>query len=381
MATRVMLVEGDRLMLERLAQVITQMEDFELVGRCRTISEALGEGHVYQPSLILLDSDGTDILAALPDFTKNFPGAAILCMSTKWQAQNVSHLVQAGARGYILKPFTAEDLRSAVAAYAKNGLETGCEVLAFFSPKGKSGKTTLIANLSQALARRSRAQVGIIDADLQFGDLAVFFNLQAKSTIVEAVRDVKFLSPLTLRPYFADISENVHVLCGTQTPNLIDQVPIPAFEAVVQMSRNLFRYILIDLPSGFNPTSIAAAELADKVFVVSMVNGAYEMEHMRRALEIFQDWPDWRERVFPVFTRVEPCDKTAQEELSHLLGTAVTSIIPNDYEMVATAADNGRMALDIQPDSTMAQRVGKLAQDIMRPKERQIKWGPEVGAQ
>lgn len=380
MATRVMLVESDRLMLEKLAQVITQTEDFELVGRCRTISEALGEGPVYKPSLILLDGDGTDILSALPDFKKAFPQAAILCMSTKWQAQNISHLVQAGARGYILKPFTAEDLRSAVAAYAKNGLETGCEVFSFFSPKGKSGKTTLIANLAQALARRSREQVGIIDADLQFGDLAVFFNLQPKSTIVEAVRDVKFLSPLTLRPYYADISENVHVLCGTRTPNLIDQVPIPGFEAVVQMSRNLFRYILIDLPAGFNPTSIAASEMSDRVFLAAMVNGVYEVEHMKRTLEIFRDWPDWQERVFPVFTRVEPCNRESQEELSRILGTPVAAIIPNAYEVVATAADNGRMALDIEPDSELSQRVARLAQDIIRPKERQIKWGPEVGA-
>jgi pilus assembly protein CpaE len=376
-----MLVESDRLMLEALSLVVQKAEGFSLVARYQTANEALGQGVVFKPNLILLDSDNDNIVSMIAAFTKAYPKASIVCMSEKWQAESASHLMMAGAKGNIIKPFTEQDLNEAVSAFAKSGMETGCEIMAFFSPKGKSGKTTLIANLSQALARRSRAQVGIIDADLQFGDLAVFFNLQAKSTIVEAVRDVKFLSPLTLRPYFADISENVHVLCGTQTPNLIDQVPIPAFEAVVQMSRNLFRYILIDLPSGFNPTSIAAAELADKVFVVSMVNGAYEMEHMRRALEIFQDWPDWRERVFPVFTRVEPCDKTAQEELSHLLGTAVTSIIPNDYEMVATAADNGRMALDIQPDSTMAQRVGKLAQDIMRPKERQIKWGPEVGAQ
>jgi len=247
--------------------------------------------------------------------------------------------------------------------------------LTFFSPKGKSGKTTLIANLALAIARRTKEPVGIIDADLQFGDMAVFFNLDPPTTIVEAVRDVGFLSPLTLAPYFVPVTENVKVLCGTRTPNLSDKVKISGFRNVIRMASNLFKYLLIDVPQGFNPTSIEAAELSSKTYVVSMINDGFEMQHMRRALEIFRDWKDFDERVRPVFTRVSPCTRSRQEELEQKLGTAVDAVIPNAYMVVSAAADKGTMAMDVEPDSEITKAVNKLAQKIVRPGH--VRWDSE----
>ena len=60
-----------------------------------------------------------------------------------------------------------------------------------------------------------------------------------------------------------------------------------------------------------------------------MINGGYEIEHMREALEIFKDWPDYEDRVKAVFTRVTPCDRASQEELGRALGFPVAGIIPN----------------------------------------------------
>lgn len=166
--------------------------------------------------------------------------------------------VQAGASGYLIKPFTYNGLKEAIKIYTANGMEMDCHAMTFFSPKGKSGKTTLIANLAMAISRTTGEQVGIIDADLQFGDMAVFFNLEPQSTIVEAARDASFLSPLDLRSYYTKVNDKVSVLCGTKTPSLIDRVAIDSLEAVIKMSRSLFKYLLIDVPAGFNPTSIAA---------------------------------------------------------------------------------------------------------------------------
>ena len=61
--------------------------------------------------------------------------------------------------------------------------------------------------------------------------------------------------------------------------------------------------------------SIEAAEMSDVTYLVAMINGAYEVKHMRRALEIFEDWPDYKERVKTVFTRVSPCDLQQQQTL------------------------------------------------------------------
>lgn len=374
MEYRVLLVESDRSMLERLSQVVNDTPNFTLAAKFQSVGDALGQGAMFNPNLILLDIEQPGGMGLIDEFKKVYPVAAILCMGERWQAESASRSVKAGAKGYIIKPFTGLELQETVDTFSRLGSEAGAETLVFFSPKGKSGKTTLIANLAMALARKTREPVGIIDADLQFGDMAVFFNLAPQSTIVEAVRDSKFLSPASLGTYYMPVAPNVSVLCGTRTPNMIDKVSISRLENLMAMSRSLFRYILIDVPAGFNPTSIAAAEASSTTFVVSMINGAYEIDHMKRALEIFRDWEDMETRVKPIFTRVEPCDSRAKLELSQKLGYPVTAIIPNEYTIVSDAADKGKMATDISPDSSLSRQVDRLADTIIGRRHR-IRWG------
>lgn len=369
---RVLLIEQNRIMLERLSSVIRNSKDFQLVSRAMNPREALGQGGVFVPNLILLDIDMPDSALFVREFVRAFPQAGILCLSSQWNAEAASTAVKAGAKGYLIKPFTGEELVAAVHTFGSSGMGMISEVMTFFSPKGKSGKTTLIANLAMALATKSGQNVAIIDADVQFGDMAVFFNLEPPSTIREAARDIKFLSPISLNSYFMPIEDQVKVLCGTKRPEFAEDVSPKALVDLVTMARSLFRYILIDVPPAFNPVSVAASEAADSVFLVSMVSNGYEVKHMQRALEIFKAWPDHAARVKTIFTRVEPCNEQEQRRMETLLGYPVYGILPNEYLLVSVAANNGRMAVDVKPESPLARSVDLLAAGIC---SRQYKAG------
>ena len=365
---RVILVESNRLMLERLSSVIRNTKNFELVSRYQRAGDALGQGLVFKPNLILLDIDEEDNISLLEDFAQTFSNADIICLSAKWAPSDSESIARAGAKGFIIKPFTSEELVEALRTFNKSGLSFGSDVIAFFSPKGKSGKTTLIANLGMALAQKTGQQVGVIDADLQFADMSVFFNLAPKTTLVEAVRDINFLSPVTLNSYFLPIAENLRVLCGPRRPEYAEMVDIKAFTEVIDMARSMYRYVLIDLPSGFTPIAIATAEASDITYLSAMINGVFEIRHMKRALEIFKAWPDYEQRVRTLFTRVEPCDSSEQEKLAEALEYPVATIISNEYMLVSSAANNGQMAILQQPDSRFAQMVDRMADSIIGSK-------------
>ena len=76
-------------------------------------------------------------------------------------------------------------------------------------------------------------------------------------------------------------------------------------EAVIKMAKAAFKYVLVDVPPGFNPTSIAAAEMSNCTYVVAMLNGGYEIKHVQRSLDVFEAWDDFEDRVRVVFTRVK----------------------------------------------------------------------------
>lgn len=154
MGYRVMLVERDRLMLEQLAQTVQKTAGFELAARYQSPSDALGQGAVFQPNLILLDADGANASALLGEFCRAYPGTAILCMGEQWQAERASHFVQAGAKGYIVKPFTSEELKEAVDSFARSGMEVSSETITFSVPRARAARR----RSSRTSRSRSRAR-------------------------------------------------------------------------------------------------------------------------------------------------------------------------------------------------------------------------------
>ena len=97
---------------------------------------------------------------------------------------------------------------------------------------------------------------------------------------------------------------------------------------------------------------------------MAMVNGGYEVEHMKRALEIFRSWDDYKERVCPVFTRVSPCTEEEKAVFSKALGFPVAYILPNEYLAVSSAADNGRLLIDQDPNNPFSLAVESMAEEI-----------------
>lgn len=365
MSYRTVLIENNRMMLERLSSVIRNSPGFELSARYQTAGDALGQMQAFSPNLILLDIDCEPNVSLLSDLKKNCGQALIICLSCRWDSEAQARLLRGGAQGYMIKPFTPDELQAAVRNADRASLRSSARVISFFSPKGKSGKTTLISNLAASIAKRTGEPVAILDCDLQFGDMAVFFNLNPQTTLVEAVRDIKFLSPVTLKSYFIDARRNLQILCGPAKPDLAESVTLDALTQLIHMTRSLYSYVLIDLPSGFSDISATACELSDETVLMAMYNGGYETMHMKRALEIFKAWDDYRERVYPLFTRVSPFDDAEKERLSKELGYPVAAIIPNEYVRVSEAADNGRLVVDEDPDSPFAKAVDALAEKII----------------
>ena len=83
-------------------------------------------------------------------------------------------------------------------------------------------------------------------------------------------------------------------------------------------------------------------------------------------------WPDCESRVKTIFTRVSPCTDEERKILEKELEYPVSAILPNEYLLVSAAANSGRMAVDIQPDTPLSKQIGRLSKDIMG---HRIQWG------
>ena len=351
MAYRVVLVENDEVQLERLAGVVRNADNFELAASFQKVGAALGQSSVFHPNLFLIDVDSNSNLAAIPEFMLAFRNASVIGMMSKWNADIAEQCVKIGIKGCIVKPLRSEELVEAVNVLNMRGKNKPAHIIAFFSPKGRSGKTTIVANLALSLARESGEYVGVIDADLQFGDIPIFF-------------DVDVLSPVTLNPYFIKLTDNLKLLCSPKRPEFAELVEQESLIDIIRMSSNLYRYVLIDLPSGVSPLVMGICEMANTVFLSGMMGSGFEVKHMQHALGMFQGWSDYGKSIKVVFSRVNPCNEQEQKKLSDRLQYPVAEILPNEYLLISVA-NSGHMLEGIDLDSPITKRFDKMAHDLI----------------
>src|SRR5690606_8923041 len=202
---------------ENIKKLLAFEVDFKVVGTAGTGREAIDLARELQPDVILMDINMPDMdgLQATSHINKVVPMSAVIIMSVQDDVDYFRRAMNAGARDFLNKPIDMDELYSTIRRvyrdyeairrqYAQSQIMTPAQalqskastadrsgnIIVIYSPQGGSGKTTLATNLASALMREG-VKVLLADADLQFGDIGTFLNLQPQLTVVELIADVE----------------------------------------------------------------------------------------------------------------------------------------------------------------------------------------------
>lgn len=365
MAYRVIIIEENQEALDNMIVTLRRSPDFEVASTYKDANSAINPSAMFHPDLFLINIDNDEIIDDLPVFFEKFPGAYILGMMSQWDPLIAKDAMENGATGCILKPFTAKDILEYLQLYSVRGEHKPAKFISFFSPKGRAGRTTLAAILALLIAEKTGERVALIDADLQFGDLPIFFDVEPKRTVVDATQDISLLTPVTFAPYFLPIKEGVALLGSPERPEYAELVTPEALTEVVLMSGSIFRYVLIDLPAGFNPLALSICRISDIVLVTTMINSGFEVKHAKKAMELFAAQDDGRRKVRTVFTRVNPFTEEERQKIAGDLHFPVDVMIPNEYRMISVA-NSGRLAQGLPMDTLLMKTISETADKIIQ---------------
>ncbi|MDQ1608015.1 MAG: pilus assembly protein CpaE [Microbacteriaceae bacterium] len=172
----------------------------------------------------------------------------------------------------------AEETESAETETEPAALETvataegeRAQVIAVVSPKGGQGKTTVATNLAVGLAKLAPNSVVLVDADMQFGDVATVLALEPAHSLPDMVRDLAPRDPMVLKTFLTPHSSGFFVVCGSESPADGDAVSGEQLAHLVQQLSEIFRYVIIDTSPGLGEHALAAVEQAtDAVVLCSM---------------------------------------------------------------------------------------------------------------
>jgi len=281
---------------ENLSKLLMFERDIEVVGTAGSGPEALDVARRLLPDVVLMDINMPEMdgIKAAELLNGEMPSVGIIMMSVQGEQDYLRRAMLAGAREFLVKPFSGDDLvrsirhvyrlesgKRAIAqavsplqGMGMPGTNMGEEdghlgrVMVVVSPKGGVGRSTVAANLAVALKLSTQKKVALVDGSLYFGDLGVMLNLLSNKTICDAVEHIEDLDIDLLNDIMVTHSSGVKVLLAPPQPEMAELVTAEHIRRVLVELSNNFDYVIVDTWPSFADTVLTAMDLADSILLV-----------------------------------------------------------------------------------------------------------------
>ncbi len=375
---------------DHLSRLVGLEREIDVVGTAGSGEEAIQQAMDLRPDVIVMDINmpGMDGVAASEIIAERLPLSPIIMMSVHGEAEHLKRAMLAGAREFLVKPFSADEFSTSIkrvyerdiarreqlqaggasSASARSGSSPADDienhqVVAVFSPKGGAGCTTIATNLALALRKETNQRVALIDANLQFGDVGVLLNLNPKTrSVLDAVeggepdRDI-------VESVIVDHSTGIRVLLAPPSPEGADLVTPAFLRSIVEMLRESHDWVIVDLPSGLNDHTIGVLDLADQVLVVAALE-ITTIKNVRLFLEVADQLEYERSKLRLVINRSDSSQGIRIGDVEASIRRPIDGTIVSDGRLAVLAVNRGVPFVVSHPESPLARDVTNLARTV-----------------
>jgi pilus assembly protein CpaE len=289
-------------------------------------------------------------LALLKHVVERMPRLTIVVASNDASVAMIRAVLEAGAADFLSLPLNVQELSKVFIKLSQTAIKsaavrerTAGTIITVCGARGGLGATTLSVNLSFQLGALTGADTGLVDLDLQRGDVAAFLNLtplNSIATIAAAtgpVDDIFLAGTLTRHP------RGVFVLPAPTQLEEADTVSHDHVELTLELFRAQFPYTVVDTARTVSGPMLAAFEQSDRILVLTDLS-VPGVRAARRLIELLQQLNISLQRIEPIFSHVIPGPVSTQDA-ARAVGKAPLAIMPRD-DAAASGAMNGGIPLN-----------------------------------
>jgi pilus assembly protein CpaE len=378
---------------DHLTKLLGFEGDVEVVGAAAGGPEAIEMANALKPDVVLMDINmpGMDGITATEKLAADVPTTAVIMMSVQGEADYLRRSMLAGAREFLVKPFSSDELTASIrqvwtrekdkaSRYAPvvAGSNTGgggssdgggdlANVVAVFSPKGGVGRTTIAVNLAVAAAQTG-TRVGLIDASFQFGDVGVLLNLNPRNkSIADLAGELQGGGEAeSLDTFMISHSSGIRVLLAPPSPEQAELIGPGPIKKVIERARQDFDLIVVDCPSSFNDSTLAVLDEADLILTLLTLE-ITSVKNMRLFLEVCEQLGYGPEKIRLVLNRADSTLGIRVADVEHSIGRKVDHTIVSDGRSVVYALNRGVPFFLSNREAQVSQDIARLASAVTGP--------------
>jgi pilus assembly protein CpaE len=401
---RVLIVDDIAETRDHLAKLLGFEADVNVVGAAASGREAIEMAGHLSPDVVLMDINMPDMdgIAATEHLAAEVPSAAVVMMSVQGEADYLRRSMLAGAREFLVKPFSSDELTSSIrqvytrerekqsriAVQPAAGGGTGGggnakapvveresqepgRIVAVFGPKGGVGRTTLAVNLAVAAATELGQRTCLVDASFQFGDVGVLLNLNPKNkSIADLIPELEAGEPESLETFIINHSAGIRVLLAPPSPEMAELITPTGVKRVLEALRATHDLVVVDCMSSFNDTTLAILDMADVVLTMLSLE-ITSIKNIRLFLEVAEQLGYGSDKIRLVLNRADSSLGIRVADVEHSIGRRVDHTIVSDGRSVVYALNRGVPFFLSNREAQVSQDVLRLAQAVAgaRPSE------------
>ncbi|MEK7861186.1 MAG: response regulator [Chloroflexota bacterium] len=387
---RILIVDDIADTRDNLAKLLGFEPDLQVVGSAGSGQEAIALAKEQNPDAILMDINMPDMdgITATEIISNTVPGSPIIMMSVQGEQDYLRRSMLAGAREFLVKPFSADELVNAIrhvhelekvkraryaqAAPAGGGsvsaagpgeVEKG-KVITLFSPKGGVGRTTIATNLAVALHQATGKPVALVDGSLPFGDIGVILNMNPKAkTVADLVGSFESADAEVLETVLVSHSSGIKVLLAPPTPESAELITGANMKHVLDTLRERYAYIVVDTWPSFQEVVLTMMDTAD-VVLTPMTLEITSMKNVRVFLEITEKLGYGDDKVQLIANRNDSSGGIKATDIEASLGRKIPHTIVSDGRTLVLAVNRGVPFVISHKDSQVSKDIFTLADKL-----------------
>jgi pilus assembly protein CpaE len=242
----------------------------------------------------------------------------------------------------------------------------GGQVVVVTSAKGGSGVSSIVANVSLAVAQPGTLSTVAVDLDLEYGDVPMLVDVPPRAGVDELIHAIQSDgTTVTPEDYFARHPSGLRVLGAPRRPVDALGVGEHGVRALLSTLQSMHDMVLVDVPPGFSDPSLTALSMADRVIVVITP----EVTALRRTLVLFEILNDLEideSRQLLVLNETVQSPDLTRERVEGFLRRRIPVDIPHSLPVFHRATTSGRPAVVDDPQHPVSQEMVRLSKFLLQ---------------
>jgi len=338
--------------------------------------QSLHDAALPQLMIIDLERDWNQTLTRIQTIRSRSPHTEIFATAATADASVLLNVLRAGVQEFLPQPVQKEELYDALERFEMryqdkvSSSDGRGKLINMLGGKGGVGTTTLAVNLAVSLQEINPASsVVLVDLNLQFGDVALYLDLEPMYTFGDITSDPSRFDEAFLTSLLSRHPSGLYVLPSADRMIEMNLQTVECIERSLEVLQRRFDYVILDSGHLIDDITATALNRTSTLLLISTLT-LPAVRNTKRLTNFLSEVNYPNDRIEIIINRYKSKYEISLQDFKNSLKQEPFCIIPNDYTTVSNSVSKGRSLSMINRQAKITKSIKNLAIKLSEGKQK-----------